>query len=126
MRSSDTAAGAQDLEQVPGLSAAAIRMLENGETVFTRDSAQGLIKACTAAQIAVIGVEMFPGLNVSTYDQLLRSKVKEASWPQYARINKILAEEFLRNNRAPTGAECVLTTASWREFCQIQQFRLKS
>jgi hypothetical protein len=54
-----------DFEAVPGVSPAVIRRMVNGEMVFTRERATGLIPACTAAQIAVLSVEILPGLNVS-------------------------------------------------------------
>ncbi len=87
-----------DFEAVPGVSAAAIRRMSDGEMVFSRASAEGLIQECTAAQIAVLGVEIFPGLNVSTYDLFLKNDPKEGSWSQYVRLNNVLAEDFLRNN----------------------------
>ncbi|GEM_PF-6428129 len=108
------------------MSAAVIRKLDNGEMVFTRHSAADLVAACTAAQIAVLAVEIFPGLNVSTYDLFLKDDTKEAGWPDYVRVNNVLAEDFLKNNPAPSNAECVLTTASWREFRQIREFRRNS
>jgi hypothetical protein len=109
-----------DFEAVPGVSAAAIRKMADGEIVFGRASAAALIPACTAAQIAVLGVEIFPGLNVSTYDSFLKNDPKETNWSQYVQVNNVLAEDFLRNNPASSDSECVLTTASWREFCRIQ------
>jgi hypothetical protein len=123
MKNSSPAATRQDLEQVPGVSAAVVRKLDNDEMVFARASALGLIEGCTLAEIAVLGVEVFPGPNVSTYDLFLKNEVQEASWPEYVRINNLLAEEFLRKNPTVTDAECILTTASWREFCQVQRFR---
>ncbi len=115
-----------DFEAVPGVSAAAIRKMTDGEMVFKRAGAEGLIQACTAARIAVLGVEIFPGLNVSTYDLFLKNDPKEVGWSQYVRVNNVLAEDFLRNNPASGDSECVLTTASWREFRQIQELRRNS
>jgi hypothetical protein len=112
-----------DFEAVPGVSSAAIRKMANGEMVFARASAADLIPACTAAQIVVLGVEILPELNVSTYDLFLNNDPKEENWPQYVRVNNVLAEDFLRNNPASGDSECVLTTASWREFRQIQELR---
>jgi hypothetical protein len=112
-----------DYEAVPGVSAAAIRRTADGEMIFSRASAERLIQACTAAQIAVLGVEMFPGLNVSTYDLLLKNDPKEVSWPQYVKANNVLAEDFVRDNPASSDSECVLITASWREFRQIREPR---
>jgi hypothetical protein len=112
-----------DFGAVPGVSSAVIRRMANGEMVFTRDRAADLIPACTAAQVAVLGVEIFPGLNVSTYNLFLTNDPKEGNWSQYVRVNNVLAEDFLRNNPAAGNSECILTTASWREFRQIQEVR---
>jgi hypothetical protein len=109
----------KDFEALPGVSTAAIRRMSDGEMVFSRTSAEGLIQACTAALIAVLGVEIFPGLNVSTYDLFLKNDLKEGSWSQYVRVNNVLAGDFLRNNSASGDSECVLTTASWREFREM-------
>jgi hypothetical protein len=35
-------------------------------------------------------------------------------------VNNALAEDFIRRNPAPKTSECMLTTASWREFCEIK------
>jgi len=115
-----------DFEAVPGVSAAVIRKMADGEMVFTRASAEGVIQACTAAQIAVLSVEIFPGLNVSTYDLFLKNDLKEASWSQYVRVNNVLAQDFLRDSPASSDSECVLTTASRREFRQLQELRRSS
>jgi hypothetical protein len=114
-----------DFEAAPGVAAAAIRKMD-GEMVFTRASAVELIPACTVAQIAVLGVEIFPGLNVSTYGLFLKNNPEEGTWFQYVRVNNVLAEDFLRSNPASSDSECILTTASWREFRQIKQLRCNS
>jgi hypothetical protein len=115
-----------DLEGVPGVLAAAIRKTPDGEIVFRRASATALIPVFTAAGVAVLGVEILPELNLSTYDLFLKNEVQEAGRSQYIRVNNVLAEDFLRNNPASDESECILTTASWREFCEIQDFRRNS
>jgi hypothetical protein len=95
--------------------------MSNGELVFTVGRAEGVIEACSSSGIAVLGVEVFPGLNVSTYDQHLRTPADDKYWPGYVRTNNALAEDFLRKNPASSTDECILTTASWREFCEIQE-----
>jgi hypothetical protein len=59
-----------DLDTVPGVASAALRRTSDGGLVFTVARAGEVIRACTSSGIAVLGVEVFPGLNVSTYDQL--------------------------------------------------------
>lgn len=72
-------ARASDLETVPGATAAALRREGDGGMVFTREKAVEVVEACTAASIAVLGVEIFPSLNVSTYDLFLKNDVPERS-----------------------------------------------
>jgi hypothetical protein len=110
-----------DLEMLPAIAAAVLRRMSNGELVFTIARAVQVVEACSASGIAVLGVEVFPGLNASTYDQYLNAPADERFWPGYVQTNNTLAEDFLRNNPAPTTAECVLTTASWREFCDTRR-----
>jgi hypothetical protein len=109
-----------DLEMVPSVAPAALRK-DSGELVFTVGRAVEVIQALTPSGIAVLGVEVLPGLNVSTYDQYLKAPADERFWPGYVETNNALAEDFVRKNPAPTTAECILTTASWREFCDIRR-----
>jgi hypothetical protein len=109
-----------DLETVAGVMSAVIAKMDNGELVFTIDHALDVIRACTAAEIAVLGIEVFPGLNVSTYDQHVKSPAGKEHWLGFVKTNNVLAEDFIRINPAPGTSECILTTASWREFCENQ------
>ena len=108
-----------DLEMIPSATSAALRR-DSGELVFTLERAVEVAQACTASGIAVLGIEVFPGLNVSTYDLHMKDPANEKYWPGYVRTNNALAEDFLRNNSAPSSSECILTTASWREFREIK------
>jgi hypothetical protein len=112
-----------DLETVPGVTSAALRRDSDGELAFTVGSAVQVIEACTRSGIAVLGVEVFPGLNLSTYDLHLKDPADEKDWPNYVRTNNALAEDFLRTNPAPGTNECVLTTASWRELYESMRAR---
>jgi len=109
-----------ELEMVPGVASAALRKLDNGELVFTISRALKIINACTMAEIAVLGVEVFPGLNVSTYDLDVKDQHSKAEWPRYVRASNALAAEFVKKNLASPDNECILTTASWREFLAIR------
>jgi|ERR1035438_733387 hypothetical protein len=109
-----------DLEMVSSIASAVLRK-NSGELVFTVGRAAEVVQACTPSGIAVLGVEVFPGLNVSTYDQHLKDPADEKYWLGYVRANNALAEDFLRKNPAPSTDECILTTASWREFCEIKR-----
>ena len=110
-----------DLETVPGAASALRRRCEDGEMVFTLSSAIAVVRACTLAGVAVLGIEVFPGLNVSTYDLQLKDPPAESSWSGYVKVNNALAEDFIRKNPASEMSECILTTASWREFCEIKR-----
>jgi hypothetical protein len=115
-----------DLDTVPGVASAAKRRMDDGEFVFTVDGVTKVIQECTAVGIAVLGIEVFPGLNVSTYDLRLKAPTLEASWRGYVDVNNALAEDFIRGNPAPPTSECILTTASWREFCELaRRFKFK-
>jgi hypothetical protein len=110
-----------DLDAVPGVTSAVLRRKANGELVFTVGRAVEVIEACTSAGIAGLGIEVFPGLNVSTYDSPLKNPPNGKHWPGYVRTNNALAEDFIRKNAAPSTCECILGTASWREFCEIMR-----
>jgi hypothetical protein len=110
-----------DLEMIPAVASAVLRRMPNGELVFTVARAAGVIEACTSSGIAVLGIEVFPGLNLSTYDQRLKVTANENYWPAYVRANNALADDFLRKNPASSTDECILTTTSWREFCELQR-----
>jgi hypothetical protein len=110
-----------DLEMVPAVASAVLRRESNGELIFTFRDAVEVIQACTSSRIAVLGIEVFPGLNVSTYDLHVKDPAKEEFWTGYVGTNNALAEDFVRRNPAPSTSECILTTASWREFCEIKR-----
>jgi hypothetical protein len=110
-----------DFEMVPSVTSAALRRASNGELVLTVGGALEVIEACSSSEIAVLGFEVFPGLNVSTYDRHLKDPANENDWLDYVRISNALAEHFLRRNPAAVTSECILTTASWREFCEIKR-----
>jgi hypothetical protein len=109
-----------DLEMIPSAASAALRR-DSGELVFMLGRAVEVVQACTASGIAVLGIEVFSGLNVSTYDLHVKDPANEKDWPDYVRTNNALAEDFLRKNPAPSSSECILTTASWREFGDIRR-----
>jgi len=109
------------LESVPGVASLAVRRMDDGELVFTVEHELEVIRACSEAGVAVLGAEIFPGLNVSTYD--VKNDPKDESWPSFVRANNVLAEEFFKGNPAMGTDECVLTATSWREFGELKNFR---
>jgi hypothetical protein len=106
-----------------------IRSLANGGTAvgelrFTFPKVLEVIRQCSSNGIAVLGVDI---LQVSG-DSYFTSKMSgydlpNEDWPAYVAANNQLAEEFISAN--PTGDQhmYVLTTSSWREFRQIQEFK---
>ena len=105
--------------------------MDDGELSFTFPEVLEIIRLCTTNQIAVLGVELFQvrpegycWKELSGYDQQMnRGPNNIEGWPDYVRTNNSLAEEFVRLN--PIGDEhvYVLTTSSWREFCETQEMK---
>ena len=111
-----------DLESITAVVSAARRRLENGELVFAVKDALRVIQSCNAYEIAVLRVEDFPGLNVSTYDLRVGSPGHGELWPEFVRRNNSLAEEFIQRQKAVNReSDCVLTTSSWLEFRRESQ-----
>ena len=119
-----------DFESIQSIADAAIGAIGD-ELTFAFSRVLEVIALCTTNEIAVLGVEIFEvrsggysTVNLSTYEQQMGSDPKQRSdWADYVKANNVLADEFIRSN--PTGDEHVylLTTASWGEFCKIQEVR---
>lgn len=122
----------QDFEQIPGVASAVIGKVGD-EPTFPFPEVLEVIKLCSANQIAILGVELFLvkpdgyyASGCSDYD--LKEKqswplVRQADWPEYVRYNNALAEECVRRNPLGDDHVYVLTTSSWREFCEIQKMK---
>lgn len=122
----------QDFEQIPSITDLASNRA-NGELAFTFPEVIEAIHRCTANNIAVLGVEIFLvrhreyyASGCSTYELHLERKwaeVRAQDWSKYVQENNTLAEKSVRSN--PTGDDhvYVLTTSSWREFCEIQEMK---
>lgn len=101
------------------------------ELTFTFPEVLEVIRLCTVNEIAVLGVEIFEvradgyaTKNLSIYDQQIkRGPEQKQGWAAYVQENNSYADEFIRLN--PTGDDhvYVLTTSSWREFCEIQRMK---
>jgi len=110
-----------DLESVPGVASVARRRLGNGELVFAVRDVPSVIKSCSSSEVAVLGVEIFPGLNVSAYDFKVESPLGIEGWPVYVRSNNTLALAFVEGqDQEKCDRDCILTTVSWREFCRMK------
>jgi hypothetical protein len=120
-----------DFSLLPSISNAAIGKVGDLLT-FSFPEVLEVVKQCATNEIAVLGVEVLRVRTdgyyteaLSTYDlqPFGRADVERAGWVDYVRLNNSSADEFIRLN--PTGDDhvYVLTTASWREFREIQQIK---
>lgn len=123
-----------DLELLPGVLAAAVGRTGN-ELTFAFPKVLDVIKLCSANQIAVLGPDLFKlrgeGLyqtvKLSAYHlELKENPQRVEEWPEFVKINNALAEEFVRQNPVGDDHLYILTTASWREFCEIQDMKHRS
>ena len=113
-----------DLETISSITAIANGKTVGGEIGFSFPEVLEAVRLCTAGGTAVLGVEVFH-VRGETYEttKLSAYELPDQEWGAYVSANNALAEEFITSN--PTGDEhiYVLTTSSWREFCQIQGMR---
>jgi hypothetical protein len=119
-----------DFELIPSIANAAIGAVGD-EMTFSFPEVLEVIRLCSANHIAVLGVEVFEvraegyhTKNLSGYDQEMNDgpRVIEG-WPDYVTQNNSLAGNFIHQNQMGDDHVYVLTTASWREFCKIQEVK---
>jgi hypothetical protein len=120
-----------DFETILCIVSVANGKMSDGELFFTSPEVLDVIKLCTANRIAVLGLELFEvrpegyhTKKLSGYDQQLdKGPEKVEGWQEYVDRSNALASKFVRLN--PTGDDhvYVLTTSSWREFCEIQDIK---
>ena len=122
----------QDFELIPSV-ARLVSDKTTGEPAFTFPDVIEVIRLCTANQIAVLGMEIFLikeakycASGCSTYDLQITRKWPEvpiSEWHQYVAENNALAENSVESNLKGDEHVYILTTASWREFCAIEERR---
>src|SRR5271167_469943 len=122
----------RDFERIQAIADAGVGRTGN-ELTFPFPEVLEVIKLCTNNEIAVLGVEIFlvksdgyHALGCSDYDlQLMRKwhEVQSADWREYVTENNELADECVRRNPAGDDHVYILTTSSWREFCDIQKMK---
>jgi hypothetical protein len=121
-----------DLELIPGILAASVGRTGDDELTFAFPDVLDAIKLCSTNLIAVLGPDLFKissdGLyqtvKLSGYHLTIKTNPQSIEqWPEYVKINNALAEEFVRQNPAGDDHVYILSTASWREFCEIQDIR---
>jgi len=102
------------------------------ELTFTFPEVLDVIRICSANQIAVLGPDLFRLRSDGLYEteklsgyhlHMKADPCRIEEWPDYVRTSNSLAEEFVRANPAGDDHVYVLTTASWREFCRIQEMK---
>ncbi len=122
----------KDFELIPSV-ADLVSDKTTGEPAFTFPDVIEVIRLCTVNQIAVLGMEIFLieeakyyASGCSTYDLQITRKWPEvliSDWHHYVSENNALAEDSVRQNRRGDEHVYILTTASWREFCNLQDLR---
>jgi hypothetical protein len=116
-----------DMEMIESIKAAAIRSIGD-ELAFSFPQALDVIKECSINDIAVLGVEvnkargeLFQTEYLSGYEVSNSLGIKD--WKNYVQSNNSLAENFVREHPTGDGQFYLLTAASWREFCLIQEMK---
>ncbi len=117
-------------EKIPAIAAAAIGAIGD-ELTFGYPEILQAITLCTKHGIAVLGLELFQVLpkgyatkKLSGYDQQMGKEPENVEgWPEYVDRSNALAEEFVRLNPSGDDHVYILTTSSWREFCEIQDIK---
>jgi len=109
-----------DLETIGPIAEIANGTTIGGELGFAFPDVLEAVKLCTANEIAVLGVEIFL-VRGEAYETIKMSsyEIENQEWRAYVDINNKLAEDFIRSNPADDDQIFVLTTSSWREFCEI-------
>lgn len=113
-----------DLEAIGPIAAIANGKTVGGEMGFAFPDVLDAVRLCTANGMAILGVEIFH-VRGGTYETTKMSayEIEDQEWEAYVLTNNLLAEGFIGAN--PSGDEhiYVLTTSSWREFCEIQKMK---
>ena len=121
-----------DLELIPGILAASVGRTGDDELTFAFPEVLRVINLCSTNLIAVLGPDLFKISSDGLYQtkklsgyhlEIKQNPQRVEEWPQYVQLNNTLAEKFVRQNPAGDDHVYILTTASWREFCEIQDIR---
>ena len=118
-----------EFEQIPRVTLLAAGNVGD-ELTFAYPDVLEIIEACSANEIAVLGVEMFfvkpdghYASGCSTYDLLEKQRwpaVQLPDWLEYVKFNNACGIEFVRQNPLGDDHVYILTTASWREYLEIE------
>ncbi|MBZ2187424.1 MAG: hypothetical protein K7J46_22205 [Bryobacter sp.] len=110
-----------DLETIGPIAEIANGITIGGELGFAFPDVLAAVKLCTANDIAVLGVEIFL-VRGEAYETIKMSsyEIENQEWKAYVEANNALAEDFIGSNPSGDDQIYVLTTSSWREFCEIQ------
>ena len=113
-----------DLEAIGRINLLSHGKTVGGELTFTLPLVLDAIRECSANEIAVLGVEIFR-VKGDLYQTVAMSgyELPEQDWPDYVKANNALAEEFVKMNALGDQHFYVLTSSSWREFCEIREMR---
>jgi len=122
----------RNFELIPGILAASVGRTGDDELTFAFPEVLHVIKLCSTNLIAVLGLDLFKILSDGLYQtvklsgyhlEIKQNPQRVEEWPEYVQLNNTLAEEFVRQNPAGDDHLYILTTSSWREFCEIQDIK---
>jgi len=115
-----------DIENISSIVSIANNKSVSGELGFSYPNILEAIRLCTVNSIAVLGVELFQ-VRGELFDTIKMSGYElpdpHQDWSDYVAANNALAEEFVNLNPSGDDHIYVLTSSSWREFCQVQEIK---
>ena len=115
-----------DIESISSIVSVANDKSVSGELGFSYPDVLDAIGLCTINSIAVLGVELFQ-VRGDLFDTIKMSGYElpdpHQDWSDYVAANNALAEEFVKLNPSGDDHIYVLTSSSWREFCQVQEVK---
>jgi hypothetical protein len=115
-----------DIETIGSIVAVASDKSVSGELGFLYPDVLEAIRLCTINGIAVLGVELFQ-VRGELFHTVKMSGYElpdpRQDWGNYVSANNAFAEEFVRLNPAGDDHIYVLTSSSWREFCEVQELK---
>ena len=114
-----------DLQTIEEIVAIANGKTMGGELGFAFPGVLEVIKLCTVHRIAILGVEIFR-VRGEWYETVKMSgyEIEDQEWRAYVKANNALAEDFIKATPAGDDQIYVITTSSWREFCEIPSLKM--
>jgi len=124
-----------DFERIREVAAVATGKVGD-ELTFPFPEVLSVVAICTRAEIAVLGIDLFEvrsdgystkKLSLYSHDQPTQKRLdltlRTSGWYAYVKASNTLAEEFIRENPSGDDHVYILTTASRKEFDDIQAMK---